>query len=70
MYFTEPEWKFPNNKHYEVSNFYGVPKSNKSKIIESVINTQNSEIIRTFEEHDLKLRPIVGSPKCPTRKLS
>ena len=25
MYFTEPEWKFQNDKHHEVSNFYGLP---------------------------------------------
>ena len=30
----------------------------------------NSEIIEIFELNDLKLRPIVGAPKCPTRKLS
>ena len=23
-----------------------------------------------FEQNDLKLRPIVGGPKCPLRKLS
>ena len=26
-------------------------------------------MIEIFEPHDLKLRPIVGSPKCPPRKL-
>ena len=36
-------------------------------ITKSAINTQNSEII---EPNDLKLRPIVGCPKYPTRKLS
>ena len=39
-------------------------------IIESAINTQNSKTIEIFEPNDLKLRPIVGGPKCPTRKLS
>ena len=39
-------------------------------VIESVMNTQNSEIIEIFEPNDLKLRPIVGGPKCPTRTLS
>ena len=45
MCFTEPEWKFLNDKHHEVSNLYGLPKIHKSMIIESTINTQNSEII-------------------------
>ena len=35
---------------------------------ESAFNTQNIEIIEIFEPDDLKLRPIVGGPKCP-RKL-
>ena len=39
-------------------------------IIEFAINTQNSDTIEIFEPNDLKLRPIVGGPKCPTRKLS
>ena len=45
MCFTEPEWKFLNDKHHEVSNLYGLPKIHKSMIIESTINAQNSEII-------------------------
>ena len=37
---------------------------------ESAFNTQNIEIIEIFEPDGLKLRPIVGGPKCPRRKLS
>ena len=70
MCFTEPEWKFSSDKHHEVSIFYGQPKIHKSKIIESAINTQNSEIIETFELNDLKVGPIVGCPKCSTTKPS
>ena len=70
MCFTEPEWKFLNDKHHEVSKFYGLPKIHKSMIIESAINTQNSEIIKIFEPNDLKIRPIVGGHKRLTRKLS
>ena len=69
MGFTEPEWKFLEDKHPKVSNFFGPPKVHKSKIIESVINTQNSDIIEIFELNDLKLRLIVDGFKCPTRKL-
>ena len=62
MCFTEPEWKFLNDKHHEVSNFYGLPKIHKSKILKSGINSQNSKIIEIFEPNDPRLRPIVGVP--------
>ena len=70
MCFTEPKWRFLNDKHHEVRNFYGLPKTHESIIIKSTINTQNSEIIDIFELNYLKLRPIVGGSKCPARKIS
>ena len=48
MCFTEPEWKFLDDNHHKVSNFYGLPQTHKSMIIETVINTQNTEIILIF----------------------
>ena len=45
--FTEPKWRFLNDKHHKVSNFYGLPKIHKSMVIESAIKTQNKEIIGT-----------------------
>ena len=59
MCFTKTEWKFLKDKQCEVSNLNGLPKIHKSKITESAINTQNSEIIEIFEPNDLKLRPTV-----------
>ena len=44
MCFTEPESKFLNDKQYEVSNFYVLPKIHKSMTMESAIKTQNGEI--------------------------
>ena len=70
MCFTESERKIINDKHHEVSNFYELPQIHKSMITKSAINTQNSELTENFEPNDLKLRPIVGGSKCPTRKLS
>ena len=72
MCFTEAEEKFLNDKHYEVSNLCGLPKIHKNMIIESVINTQKSEINEIFKSNDLKLRPIipVNNSKCPTRKIN
>ena len=58
MYFTKPERKFLNDKHHEVSNLYGLLQTQKSKIIESHINTQTSKTIEISEPNDLKLRPV------------
>ena len=49
---------------------YGLPKIQKSNIIESARNAENSGIIKIFEPNDLKLTPIVGRPKCLITKLS
>ena len=70
MCFIKLEWEFLNDKHHEVSNFDGLPQIHKSKIKESSINSQNSEVIVIFEPNNLKLRLIVGGPECHARKLS
>ena len=58
-----------NEWYHEVIKLCRLPKIQKSMIVESAINTQNSEIIEIFE-WILKLRPIVGGAKCPTRELT
>ena len=68
--FTESEKKFLNEKSFETSNFYGLPKIHKSKVIETAIHSQNTEVVEVREPCDLKVRPIVGGPNCPTRRLS
>ena len=45
-------------------NFYGLPKIHKSQLITNAIKEKNSEA------QDLKVRPIVGGRKCPTREHS
>ena len=57
MCFTEPDLKCLNDKHHEVSIFYGLPKTHKSMVTKSAINTQNSKIIEIFESN-LKLIPM------------
>ena len=42
----------------------------KSKVIVAAIHSQNIEVVEVREPSDLKLRPIVGRPNCPTRSLS
>ena len=53
-----------------VSSICELPKIHKSMVTESAINTQNSEIIEMFDPNHLKLKTIVDSVKCSTRKLS
>ena len=55
---------------FSTSNFYGLPKVHKSKIIQEAIQVQNSGYIKIYEPSDLTLRPIVAGPNCPTRRLS
>ena len=66
----EFEQKFLDEKSFENSNFYGLPKIHKSKVIEAAIHSQNTEVVEFREPHCLKLRPIVCGPNCPTRRLS
>ena len=68
--FTVKEFKYLNEADYNTSNFYGLPKIHKSQLITNAIKEQNSEVVSINEPQDLKVRPIVGGPKCPTRKLS
>ena len=49
---------------------YCLPKIHKSKIINEAIRTQNTEIITVHAPHDLKIRPIIAGPACPTHRLS
>ena len=68
--FMVKEFKYLNEADCNTSNFYGLPKIHKSQLITNAIKEQNSEVVSINEPQDLKVRPIVGGPKCPTRKLS
>ena len=50
-------------------NFYGQPKTHKSKQIKSAVETQKSEYIEIPKPSDLKFRPIVEGPSCMTIRL-
>ena len=67
---TSDEIKYLTKFQMRTSNFYGLPKVHKSKIIKEAIKEQNSIYIECLEPQDLKLRPIVAGPNCPTRPLS
>ena len=55
---------------YNTSNFYGLPKIHKSKLIQNAMKEQQKEYLHILEPSDLKLRPIVAGPICPTGPLS
>lgn len=54
----------------KTSQLYGLPKIHKSQQILSAIEEQNSEYIEIKNPSDLKFRPIVAGPACPTHRLS
>ena len=60
--FIVKEFKYLNEADYNTSIFYGLPKIHKSQLTTNGISIN--------EPQDLKVRPIVGGPKCLTRKLS
>ena len=64
--FTVKEFKYLNGADFITSNFYGLPKIHKSQLITNAIKEQNSEVVSINEPQDVKVRPIVGGPKCPT----
>lgn len=69
----KPEIDFLHRFEYRTSNLYGLPKVHKSDLIKKAIEEQstgNNDCIRIENPDDLKFRPIVGGPNCPTNRLS
>ena len=67
---TKKEKEYLTSFSYNTSNFYGLPKIHKSKLIQNAIKEQQKEYVHMVEPSDLKLRPIAAGPICPTRPLS
>ena len=67
---TDSEYKYLSHNYFETSNFYGCPKIHKLEILHKAVKEQNKELITILEPKDLKLRPIVRGPTCPTRRSS
>ena len=64
------EQAFLTNFSFSTTNFYGLPKVHKSKIIQEAIQVQHCEYIKVYEPSDITLQPIVAGPNCPTHCLS
>lgn len=67
---TEKEMDYLVNFETKNSNFYGLPKIHKSKELKDGMEKINSSYIKLPQPGDLKLRPIVAGPSCPTQRLS
>lgn len=67
---TNKEIDYVKNSDYRTSNFYGLPKIHKSKLLKEAIDDQNLTIIQLYCPSDLSFLPIVAGPVCPTRRLS
>lgn len=68
--FTEKELKYLKDHESKPSQFYGLPKVHKSKIIKRACETTNNSVIELEEVDDLVLRPIIAGPICLTSRLS
>ena len=67
---TGDEQNYFKNISSTNSNFDSLSKIHKSFQLKEAIEKQNTDIIIITEPSDLKLRPIVRGPNCPTRKFS
>ena len=67
---TKKEAKYIYDFNYSTSNFNGLPKIHKSRIVKNAISDLRREIIPVREPTDLKLGPIVARLSCPTHKSS
>ena len=67
---TEKEIRFLTKFDFKTSNFYGLPKVHKSEEIGQAIEEQQTEVVTVRSPKDLKLRPIIAGPTCPTHRLS
>ena len=66
---TDKEQDYLTKFECKTSTFYGLPKIHKSVTIIKAIQEQNTEV-NIDEVEDLKFRPILAGPACPTHRLS
>ena len=67
---TDKELDYLTNFQAKTSNFYGLPKIHKSKMINVKCEQLSSSYVQINRPTDLKLRPIVAGPICETSHLS
>jgi hypothetical protein len=67
---SKDEIEYITDFNYVTSNFYGLPKIHKSMEIKNAIGLIKQSVISIENPVDLKFRPIVAGPSCPTHRLS
>ena len=67
---TEKENEYISEFSPISSKFYCLPKIHKSKEIEKIMGERPADNLKMPEPQNIPGRPIVGSPNCPTNKLS
>ncbi len=67
---TPHEEKYLTNFEVKTSNFYGLPKIHKSRSVIEAVNATTTDFAECHNPEDLKFRPIVAGPACPTHRLS
>ena len=67
---TKKEQDYLIDFNSKTSNFYGLPKVHKSEEIKKAIEIQKAEYIELHNPEDLKFRPIIAGPACPTHRIS
>ena len=67
---TKAELDYILNFETSTSNLYGLPKIQKSKLIQNTIKNRNTNPVTLLNPEDLPFHPIVAGPNCPTSRLS
>lgn len=67
---TEKEIDYLLNFETKTSNLYGLPKVHKSNVIKDQIDYSFTSTVKCNAPEDLKMRPIIAGPQCPTSRLS
>lgn len=67
---TDQEIDYLLNFETKTSNLYGLPKIHKNESIKNQIHNSSSSTIQCDAPIDLKMRPIIAGPQCPTHRLS
>ena len=67
---TNREEDYRAKFNYQTSSFYGLPKIHQNRPTISSPSHSTTTYLKIGQPQDLKFRPIVGGPTCPTSHLS
>ena len=67
--FTKNEIDYLTKFENKTSFFYDLPKVHQSVAIKKSVDSNDSIYVKCDSPDDLKMRPIVAGPSCPTHRL-